>query len=88
MEISQTSFVQPAAQDKALFKAAQALETTFLAEMLTAAGLGKTSTTFGGGQGEVQFASFLVQEQARALTESGGIGLAQTLFEALKESQE
>lgn len=65
--------------------AAEELEATFLAEMLKYAGLGEMPDAFGGGAGEDQFASFLRQEQARAMTKAGGIGLAETLFEAMKE---
>lgn len=61
------------------------LETTFLAEMLKNAGFGKTPDTFGGGQGEDQFASFLIQAQAERITKAGGIGLAEHIFDALKE---
>ncbi|WP_424941199.1 rod-binding protein [Aliiroseovarius sp. S253] len=71
--------------DKALWNAAKELEASFLSEMLKSAGIGKTPDSFGGGVGEDQFASFLRQEQARGMVESGGIGLAQSLFEALKE---
>ncbi len=73
--------------DAGLREAAIQLEATFLAEMLKSAGLGATSESFGGGIGEDQFASFLVQAQAEALAETGGIGLAQSLFEALKVRQ-
>jgi peptidoglycan hydrolase FlgJ len=73
------------AQDEALMKAARELEASFLAEMLKSAGLGETPEAFGGGTGEDQFASFLRLEQARAMVEAGGIGLAESLFEALKE---
>lgn len=72
-------------QDAALMKAAQDLEASFLAEMLKSAGLGKPREMMGGGAGEEQFGSFLRQAQAEAMVESGGIGLAQSLFEALKE---
>lgn len=71
--------------DKALWDAAKELEASFLSEMLKSAGIGKTPDSFGGGIGEDQFASFLRQEQARSMVDSGGIGLAQSLFEALKE---
>ena len=71
--------------DEPLRDAAQKLEATFLAEMLKAAGLGKTSSSFGGGAGENQFSSFLVQEHAMALVKAGGIGLSESIFEALKE---
>lgn len=70
-----------------LFEAAQKLEATFLAEMLKAAGFGQARDSFGGGTGEDQFASFLVQEQASAMVEAGGIGLAENLYEALKERE-
>lgn len=74
-------------RDAALLEAAQNLEAAFLAEMLQSAGLGKTSEAFGGGAGEDQFSSFLIQEQAKHIVQSGGIGLAQSLFEALKEQE-
>jgi Rod binding domain-containing protein len=68
-----------------LRKAAQAFEASFLSEMLKSAGFGKTPEAFGGGSGEDQFASFLIREQARQMTEAGGIGLAERIFAALKE---
>ena len=71
--------------DKGLRTVAVELEASFLAEMLKSAGLGKTPQAFGGGAGEDQFASFLVAEQARAMAERGGIGLAEAIFNALKE---
>lgn len=78
----------PPPRDAALMEAAQKLEAAFLAEMLQSAGLGKTSESFGGGVGEDQFGSFLVQEQAMHIVKGGGIGLAQSLFEALKEQKD
>ncbi|WP_424831688.1 rod-binding protein [Ruegeria sp.] len=66
--------------------AAVELEATFLAEMLKSAGLGKARASFGGGAGEDQFASMLVQHQARQLAQSGGIGLSETLFATLMEN--
>lgn len=72
-------------RDARLMEAAQELEATFLAEMLKSAGLGDMPTSFGGGAGEEQFGSFLRMEQARAMVGAGGIGLAESLFEALKE---
>jgi flagellar protein FlgJ len=74
--------------DAALREAADAFEATFLAEMLSAAGLGRTPDTFGGGAGEDQFASFLVAEQAKAMVAAGGIGLSESVFQALKERQD
>jgi len=72
-------------QDAKLREAAEALEANFLAEMLKSAGVGKTPEAFGGGAGEDQLASFLRLEQAREMVNAGGIGLAQSLFEAMKE---
>ena len=74
-----------AARDQKLREAARELEANFLAEMLKSAGVGKTPDAFGGGAGEEQFASFLRLEQAREMVNAGGIGLAQSLFEAMKE---
>ncbi|MCT4609257.1 MAG: rod-binding protein [Pelagimonas sp.] len=71
--------------DKMLREAAQELEATFLAEMLKAARVGETPKEFGGGAGEEHFASFMRQEQAQKMAEAGGIGLAESLFKALKE---
>ncbi len=75
----------PAQGDEKLRAAAQKLEATFLAEMLKSAGLGQPRDAFGGGSGEDQFSSFLRQAQAEAMAEAGGIGLAERLFEALKD---
>ena len=71
--------------EEALRQVARDLEATFLAEMLAVAGLGEMPETFGGGVGEEQFASMLRQEQARIIASGGGIGLAETIFHALKE---
>lgn len=72
-------------RDAALFQAAQDLEASFLAEMLKSAGFGKPRDAYGGGVGEEQFGSFLRQEQAKEMVKQGGVGLAESLFEALKE---
>lgn len=66
-----------------MMEVARALESQFLSEMLKSAGVGRTPEAFGGGTGEDQFASFLREEQARQMTEAGGIGLAESLFEAM-----
>lgn len=83
-DLSPVQGATPSANDRPLRDVAIKLEASFLAEMLKTAGLGKTPDAFGGGAGEDQFASFLVHEQARALAERGGIGLAETIFNALK----
>ncbi|EYD73886.1 flagellar protein FlgJ, putative [Rubellimicrobium mesophilum DSM 19309] len=78
---------QPAAdpsRDARLRDAAQRLEAGFLKEMLSAAGLGHAPSSFGGEEGEDQFSSFLLDEQALRLARSGGIGLAESIYESLK----
>ncbi|MEY1557279.1 rod-binding protein [Yoonia sp. R2331] len=70
--------------DEQLRAAAQKLEATFLAEMLKSAGLDAQSGAFGGGIGEEQFSSFLREAQAEEMVAAGGIGLAESLFNAMK----
>jgi len=70
--------------DTKLREAAQKLEAAFLSEMLKAAGVGAPRDAFGGGAGEDQFASFLREAQAKEMVSAGGIGLAESLFEAMK----
>ena len=67
----------------ALRAAATKLEATFLSEMLKSAGVGEARSSFGGGIGEDQFGSFLRDAQALEMAKSGGIGLADALFEAM-----
>ncbi len=73
-----------AGDDARLMAAAKELEASFLAEMLKAAKFGEPRKAFGGGAGEEQFASFFRNEVAKQMTEAGGIGLSQQLFQALK----
>ncbi len=80
----------PAATDSTreearLREVSQSLEATFLSEMLKHTGLDKMSEEFGGGIGAEQFASLLRDEQAKIMAETGGIGLAEHIFNALKE---
>ena len=72
-----------AAPPDALRRSAEALESAFLAEMLKAAGVFKPSETMGGGEGEEQFTSFLADAQAQAMVARGGIGLADSIEQAL-----
>lgn len=67
--------------------AAVALEAGFLKQMLEAAGLGRPPSLGGGlgrGEGEAQFASFLLDAQARRIAEAGGIGLAEHIVRSLE----
>lgn len=72
-------------QPDPLKEAAQDLEASFLAVMLKSAGLAKPSNGFSGEEGESQFQSFLIRAQASELVKAGGIGLTETLYDALKE---
>lgn len=85
MEIQKAAMAPVTDTDRVLRDAAMELEANFLAEMLKSAGVGKTPESFGGGAGEDQFASFLRTEQARQMSHRGGIGLAEAIFESLKE---
>ncbi|SHJ57687.1 Rod binding protein [Ruegeria lacuscaerulensis ITI-1157] len=86
MEVSSTTPLVRSDSASARLKAASVeLEATFLAEMLKAAGMDKTRQSFGGGAGEDQFASFLVQQQVRQMAQAGGIGLSEMLFNAMME---
>ena len=78
----------PISEAARLREAAEKLEASFLAEMLKSAGLSQSSGGFGGGAGEEQFSSFLIRAQADEIARAGGIGLAETLFNALMEHQD
>ena len=71
--------------DGGLRKAAEAFEAAYLAEMLKYTGLNAMPDGFGGGAGEEAFGSLLTDEYARLLAERGGIGIAEQVFEALKQ---
>ena len=75
----------PESRAERLHAKAAELETAFLSEMLSHAGLGSARESFGGGEGEAQFSSFLRDEQARAMVKAGGIGLTEALFRALSK---
>lgn len=70
----------PVRHESKLRARAVELEGQFLAEMLRHAGYGSPGTTFSGGIGEEQFASFLCEAQAQAMARNGGIGLAEHFF--------
>lgn len=80
---SQAGPVSPSPQDAELRAAAEALEATFLSEMLKASGVGAPRDAFGGGAGEAPFAGFLADEYARAMASRGGIGLAEAIYRGL-----
>ncbi len=90
MDVLPVSASPPAAhaRDQRLRQAAEDLEASFLAEMLKPMGADAQRASFGGGAGEEQFSTFLLQEQARDMAQAGGIGLAEAIFAALKVRQD
>ena len=66
--------------DPNLLKAAQKLEASFLAEMLKSAGYGEARESLGGGAGEEQFASLLVDAQAEQMVLAGRHGFQRGSF--------
>lgn len=82
------AYTTPADHRHILREQAEELEASFLAEMLSHAGLGDAGDSFSGGAGETQFASFLRQEQARLIAEGGGVGLAELIFSTLVEAED
>lgn len=71
--------------EAAILTAADSFEASFLAEMLQYTGLNAMPSGFGGGAGEEAFSSLLTEEYARLLSERGGIGLAERVFDILKQ---
>lgn len=65
-------------------RAAAEFETFFLAQVFnTLQSDLSTEPPFGGGPGENAFRSFLVEEQARAMVQAGGIGLSDRLTQEI-----
>ena len=69
-----------------LRNAAERLEAGYLSQMFKSAGLGEFQSEFSGGAGEEHFASFLRDEQAKAVVRAGGIGLSEHLYQALTKT--
>jgi peptidoglycan hydrolase FlgJ len=86
MDIQPITAKAPSHKDQLMAKAEE-LEATFLSEMLSHTGLGETQGSFGGGEGEDQFASFLRQEQAKLMVKHGGLGLAQLIFDSMVKAE-
>ncbi|MBS1301871.1 rod-binding protein [Loktanella sp. SALINAS62] len=70
--------------DADLLKAARKLEATFLSEMLKSMNFGEVSGPFGSGPGSDQFSSFMRDAQAENMANAGGVGIAESLFNAMK----
>lgn len=78
--VTQISLVSTSVHDAHLREVSKAVEQHFIAEFLKYSGMGATPNTLGGGVGEEQFSSFLVNEYSKAIVSAGGIGLAEVLF--------
>lgn len=96
MEVAQIAAVPLLSQDvpgtayrdtgpSSLRAAADRFETAFLAEMLRHTGIGKMPATFNGGAGEAAFSGFMTWEYAEEITKRGTIGIADQVYEALKD---
>lgn len=86
MDIQPIAAQTPTRHDQLLAKAEE-LEATFLSEMLAHTGLGEMQGSFGGGEGEAQFSSFLRQEQARLIVQHGGLGLSELIFNSMVKAE-
>ena len=84
---AQASGPKPPADERDLrtHEAARAFEATFLAEMLQYTGINANPEGFGGGAGEEAFGSLLTEQYAKLLAARGGIGLAERIFDIMKQ---
>ena len=71
--------------DQAMRAAAIQFEAAFLTEMLKHSGLGQMPEAFNGGVGEEGFSSFLTQEYAKAIASTRSTGIADQIYQVLKE---
>lgn len=70
-------------------KAAEEFEAFFVSQMLNHMFSGiETDPLFGGGQGETVFRSLMADEYAKAISRSGGIGLADSVMGEIIRLQE
>lgn len=85
MEVSPVAPLSQAGNERQeeLRAVARELEATFLGEMLKNSGLGAREGDFGGGFGEEAFSGLLTQKYATAMTDAGGIGLAEWIYHSL-----
>lgn len=70
-------------RDAEFRQAAKEFEATFIAQMLSQAGLGKTVGANAGFGGEA-FSALLVEKYAEQIADRGGFGLADAVYEQLK----
>ncbi len=78
-----------AASPAEALKTGQKFEAMYLSEMLQPMFAGvKTDKVFGGGHGEEMFQSLAVNEYAKAMTASGGVGIAAAVQREILRLQE
>ena len=64
-------------------KAAKEFEAIFLQQILKQTNSKMTKGLFGGGMGEKMFQDYVIEERARLMSESGGVGLAKVIEEEI-----
>ena len=77
----------PERPDARAWRAAHAMEASFLSQMLRNTGL-DAAVAGGGGPGADQFASFQRQALAAKMVEGGGLGLAESIYDAIVERKD
>lgn len=75
------------AKRAAIATTAKSYESSFLSIMLGQMFEGVSATTFGGGQGEEAFKSFLTDAMAKSMVKHGGIGLSGRLTQEMLRMQ-
>lgn len=79
----------PKPTDPRMRETAEAFEATFLAQMLKPMFEGlSTDGPFGGGEGEAQWRSFMIDAMAQQTVKAGGIGLADSVMAEMIKMQE
>ena len=68
-------------------KSAHDFESSFLSIMLGQMFDGVKATTFGGGEGEDAFKSFLTDAMAKAMTKHGGVGISKMMTTEMLKMQ-
>lgn len=69
-------------------EAAQEFEAVFIAEMMKPMFEGiSTEAPFGGGKGEEVFRSLLLQEYGKVISQTGGLGIAETVKDQMIQLQ-
>ena len=77
------------AANPAIRKAAEDFESQFMSQMLTQMWQGiETDGYFGGGNGEEMFRGLLLNEYGKKITQTGGLGIADTVQQAMLKMQE